>query len=137
MARHRFSFGLLQASISKADIRDLLTGKPTPEAPRTIIDVLATVDRLPFHMQARSEFEYVGQKPLSDGFSSGPVKEFRAAVVRSLMGQRMQIGVNLLFVSGYKARRRSCSRCRAKPRPSSAWSAFRTVLRGCLHLVSL
>jgi hypothetical protein len=101
MARHRFTFGLLQASLSKADARDVLTGQPTPEAPRTIVDVLGTVDRLPFRLQAKSEFEYVGQKPLGDGFVSVPVKEFRAAVVRSLLNRRMDVGVNLLIARGY------------------------------------
>src|SRR5271156_2393028 len=33
-ARHYFRFGLLQASFSKADARDLSDGTPTPEAPR-------------------------------------------------------------------------------------------------------
>lgn len=74
LLRHRFSFGLVQASISKADARDLLTGEPTPEAPRTIINVLGTIDHLPFRLQARGEFEYVGQKPLGDGFTSVPFK---------------------------------------------------------------
>ena len=99
--RRRFNFGLLQASISKADARDVLTGEPTPEAPRTIFDALGTIDRLPFRLQARSEFEYVGQKPLGDGFVSIPVKEFRAALVRSFMNQRLEAGLNLLIASGY------------------------------------
>src|SRR5271168_4752674 len=60
-ARHYFRFGLLQASVSKADARDLSDGTPTPEAPRLIVDGLATLDRfLPFHLRARGEFEYVG-----------------------------------------------------------------------------
>lgn len=46
-ARHYFRFGLLQASISKADARDLESGLPTPEAPRTIVDVLGTTNKLP------------------------------------------------------------------------------------------
>jgi hypothetical protein len=40
MARRYFPFGLLQASVSKADARDLDSGLPTAEAPRTIVDVL-------------------------------------------------------------------------------------------------
>jgi hypothetical protein len=39
-ARRYFGFGLLQASVSKADARDLDTGLPTPEASRLLIDVL-------------------------------------------------------------------------------------------------
>jgi hypothetical protein len=65
---------ILQASFSKADARDVSTGEPTPEAPRTIVDVLGTLDRLPLHIQARSEFECVGAKPLGEGFNGVPVK---------------------------------------------------------------
>jgi len=101
MVRHRFNLGMMQASLSKADARDVLAGQPTPEAPRTIVDVLGTLDRLPFHLQARSEFEYVGQKPLGDGFVSVPVKEFRAAVLRSLRKERFDVGLNLLIAAGY------------------------------------
>ncbi len=100
-AQRYFGFGLLQASVSKADARDLETGLPTPEAPRTIIDVLGTVNRLPFGVQARAEFEEVGAKPLGDGFISVPVKEFRCALVRSFRDERMDLGVNFLIASGY------------------------------------
>jgi hypothetical protein len=99
--RHRFNVGMLQASISKANARDPLTGEPTPEAPRTIFDMLGTIDRLPFHLQARTEFEFVGQKPLGDGFVSVPVKELRAALVRSFLRPRLEVGLNLLIASGY------------------------------------
>jgi len=51
-------------SFSKADARDLSSGDPTPEAPRTIFDVLGTIQKLPFHLEARGEYEYVGPKPL-------------------------------------------------------------------------
>ena len=66
-----------------------------------IVDVLGTLDRLPFQLKARSEFEYVGQKPLGDGFVAVPVKEFRAAVLRSLHNQRIDLGLNLLVACGY------------------------------------
>jgi hypothetical protein len=101
MVRYRFNVGFLQASISKADARDVLTGEPTPEAPRTILDVVGTMDRLPFRLRGRSEFEYVGAKPLGDRFVSVPVKEFRAALVRSFIDRRMEAGINLLIASGY------------------------------------
>lgn len=100
-ARRYFGLGLLQASVSKADARDINTGLPTPEAPRTIVDVLGTINRLPFYLQARAEFEEVGAKPLGDGFVSVPVKEFRGAVVRSFFKERMDLGVNFLIASGY------------------------------------
>lgn len=99
--RRQFSAGMFQASFSKADARDLSTGEPTPEAPRLIVDALATLDRLPFHLQARSEFEYVGAKPLGDGFTGVPVKEFRAALLRPFDNGRMSLGLNLLIAGGY------------------------------------
>ncbi|MDQ2777283.1 MAG: TonB-dependent receptor [Acidobacteriota bacterium] len=100
-ARRYFGFGLLQASVSKADARDLSTGLPTPEAPRLIVDVLGTFNKLPFGLQARAEFEEVGVKPLGDGFVSVPVKEFRSALVRSFLKNRMDLGLNFLIASGY------------------------------------
>lgn len=101
LVRHRFSFGMMQASYSKADARDLLTGLPTPEAPRTIFDALGTVDRLPLHLRARGEFEYVGRKPLGDGFDSRAVGELRIAVMRSFLNEALDVGFNGLVASGY------------------------------------
>jgi hypothetical protein len=100
-ARRRFGAGLLQASVSKADARDLSNGAPVPEAPRLITDVLATIERLPFHVQARAEFEEVGRKPLGDGFVSVPVREFRAALVRGFDHGKVQAGVHFQLASGY------------------------------------
>ncbi|HEX4773246.1 MAG TPA: TonB-dependent receptor [Bryobacteraceae bacterium] len=100
-ARRYFDWGLLQASVSKADARDLDSGLPTPEAPRLIVDVLGTVNRLPFGLQARAEFEEIGAKPLGDGFRSVPVREFRGALVRSFLQHRMEAGINFLIASGY------------------------------------
>lgn len=100
-ARHYFRGAMLQASFSKADARDLSTGEPTPEAPRTILDVLGTLDRLPLHIQARGEFEYVGAKPLGDGFVGVPVKELRFALLRPFANGRMSLGMNLFVASGY------------------------------------
>ena len=101
MARRYFPFGLLQASVSKADARDLDSGLPTAEAPRTILDVLGVVNRLPFRLHARAEYEGVGRKPLGDGSSSVPVREFRGAVLRSFLNERMDVGVNFMIASGY------------------------------------
>jgi len=96
-----FRGAMLQASFSKADARDLSTGEPTPEAPRTILDVLGTLDKLPLHMRARSEFEYVGAKPLGDGFTGVAVKEFRLALFRPFADGRMSLGLNLFIGTGY------------------------------------
>jgi len=104
-----FSYGSLLATFSKADARDLDTGEPTPEAPRTIIDLLGTIQKLPFRLQMRGEFEYVGTKPLGTGClpdlnaecTGTPVKEFRGAVVRPFMNGRLTAGVNFLIAGGY------------------------------------
>jgi Carboxypeptidase regulatory-like domain len=108
-ARQNFRFGSLLATFSKADARDLDSGEPTPEAPRTIFDLLATIQKLPFRLQARGEFEYVGTKPLGTGClpnlnaecTGAPVKEFRSAVVRTFMNGRLDAGLNFLLARGY------------------------------------
>jgi len=100
-ARHSFRAGLLQASVSKADARDLADGTPVPEAPRLIVDVLGTLDRLPFRLRARAEFEEVGSKPLGDGFVSVPVREYRAALMRPFMNGKLDAGVHFQVASGY------------------------------------
>jgi hypothetical protein len=92
---------MLQGSLSKADARDLDEGSPTPEAPRTIIDVLGIWNRLPLGIRARGEFEYVGAKSLGGSFRGVPVKELRGGLVRSFQNERMDIGVNFLIASGY------------------------------------
>jgi hypothetical protein len=109
-ARHNLSLGFLQASISKADARDLDSGEPTPEAPRTIFDLLGTIQRLPLHMQAKGEFEFVGRKPLGTGCDprnpiaecvGTSVKEFRAALVRPFLSGRLDAGLNFMISRGY------------------------------------
>jgi hypothetical protein len=107
--RRNFSQGSLLATFSKADARDHDTGEPTPEAPRTLFDLLGTIQKLPFRLQARGEFEYVGTKPLGTGClpnlnaecTGTPVKEFRGAVVRPFLNGRMNVGVNFLIASGF------------------------------------
>jgi hypothetical protein len=100
-ARRYFRGATLQASFSKADARDVSTGEPTPEAPSTILDILGTLDRLPLRLQARGEFEYVGAKPLGDGFTGVAVKEFRLALFRPFAAGKMGVGMNLFIGSGY------------------------------------
>jgi hypothetical protein len=107
--RQNFRYGSLLATFSKADARDLDSGDPTPEAPRTIVDLLGTVQKLPFRLQARGEFEYVGTKPLGTGClpnlnaecTGTSVREFRGAVVRPFMNGRLDAGVNFLIAQGY------------------------------------
>ena len=108
--RRNLGLGTLQASFSKADARDLDSGEPTPEAPRTIFDLLGTSGKLPFRLQAKGEFAYVGAKPLGTGCdrlnlkaecTGIPVKEFRGALVRPFFHGRLDAGVNFLIASGY------------------------------------
>ncbi|HVH88179.1 MAG TPA: hypothetical protein VM912_15770, partial [Terriglobales bacterium] len=108
--RRNFALGSFQTSISKADARDLDSGGPTPEAPRAIFDFLGTVQKLPLHLDAKGEFEFVGRKPLGTGCDLGnlsaecvgtPVKEFRGALVRSFLDNRLDAGMNFLIARGY------------------------------------
>jgi hypothetical protein len=108
-AKQNFREGSLLATFSKADARDLDSGQPTPEAPRTLFDLMGTIDLLPLHLQARGEFEYVGAKPLGPGClpdltsecTGTPVKEFRGALVRPFKNGRLDAGVNFLIARGY------------------------------------
>jgi Carboxypeptidase regulatory-like domain len=109
--RHQFSsFGTLQAVFSKADARllgatidgALIPAQITPEAPRTIFDALATLDRLPLGFHGRGEYEYVGHKQLDlGGFEAIPVGETRLAMVRSFLNSRLELGVNGMLARGY------------------------------------
>ena len=108
--RRSFALGSIQTSISKADARDLVSGEPTPEAPRTIFDLLGTIQKLPLHLEAKGEFELVGRKPLGTGCNPGnpnaecvgtPVREFRGAFVRPVLNGRVDAGVNFLIAGGY------------------------------------
>ncbi len=109
--RHQFStFGTLQAVFSKADARLLgatIDGTPipaqiTPDAPRTIFDALATLDRLPLGLHGRGEYEYVGHKQLDlGGFEAIPVGETRLAIVRPFLNSRLELGVNGMLARGY------------------------------------
>lgn len=65
--RQRSANGPLQATFEQADARDLDTGQMTPEAPRLIGDLSWTYQKLPFHLQAKGEFEYVGRKVVGNG----------------------------------------------------------------------
>ena len=100
-ARRNFSHGFVQGLFARADARDRLTGEPTPEAPRLIWGFLGTMDRLPFHLLARGEYEEVGRKPLGDGFVAVPVREFRGALIRPFASKGIDVGVNFLIASGY------------------------------------
>jgi hypothetical protein len=76
-AKRRRDWGFLQASYSQANATDLELDQPVPEAPRLIVDALGQLDRLPWGLEGQGEFEYVGEKPLGDGFRAVPVREIR------------------------------------------------------------
>ncbi len=100
-ARRNFSHGFVQGLFARADARDRLTREPTPEAPRLIWDFLGTIDRLPFHLLARGEYEEVGKKPLGDGFVAVPLREFRGALIRPFQSKGVEVGLNFFLASGY------------------------------------
>ena len=99
--QRNFSHGAIYVSYAQADARDTQSGEPVAEAPRLIWDALGSYNRLPFHLQAKGEFEYVRAKPLGDGFVGVPVKEFRGALLRPFLDNRMAIAGNFLIASGY------------------------------------
>ncbi|MGO9775832.1 MAG: carboxypeptidase regulatory-like domain-containing protein [Terracidiphilus sp.] len=105
--RHSFSsYGTVQAVFSKADARlaasDTTPAMITPEAPRTIFDALATLDKLPLGLRGRGEYECVGHKLLDvGGFEAIPVGETRLALVRAFLNGRLELGVNGMLARGY------------------------------------
>jgi len=83
-------------------------GTVVPEAPRTIFDALSTLDRLPFGVHARAEYEYVGHKFLDVGnahhpeqYEAIPVGETRIALMRSFLEGRLALGADGLIARGY------------------------------------
>lgn len=116
-ARRYFGFGSLQGSFARADASERHTGTPVPEAPRLIWDVLATVDRLPFGVRTRGQFSYVGRKPLGDGFTAVPVRQYRGAVVRSFARQRVDVGVNFLLADGFAGQTVETLQLAGEPEP--------------------
>ena len=99
-AQRNFSRGSFYVSYAQADARDRVTGEPIPEAPRMIIDAVGSLNRLPFHLRLRGEYEFVKAKPLGDGFTGTPVHEIRGAILRPFLEDRMSIAVNFLIAHG-------------------------------------
>lgn len=100
-ARRRFSRGSVQASLARATAINPLTGEDVPEAPRLIWDLSGTINALPGSFRATGEFEWVGRKPLGDGFTASPLREIRGSLTRSFGDGRMDAGVRFLLASGY------------------------------------
>jgi hypothetical protein len=114
--RQTLANGSLEATFEQADARllDVVISSITPEAPRLIGDVTGTYRKLPFRLQAKGEFEYVGRnvvgtscdasQPLTGGtgYCVGvPNKEFRLALARPFSDGRINVGVNVLIASGW------------------------------------
>ena len=117
--RQTLAYGSLEATFEQADAR--LAGTSfsiVPEAPRLIGDLIGTYQKLPFHLQAKGEFEYVGKKVVGNGcnenrYLSGdpnalneyclgiPNKEFRLAAARPFLDGRINVGVNAMIASGW------------------------------------
>jgi hypothetical protein len=100
-AQRNFTHGAIYVSYAQADARDSQTGEPIPEAPRFIWDTVGSLNKLPLRLQIRGEYEYVRAKPLGDGFTGVPVTEFRGAVLRPFLENRMSIAANFLIARGY------------------------------------
>jgi Carboxypeptidase regulatory-like domain len=100
-AQRHFSFGFFQGTFARAQAKDRLTAHDVPEAPRLICDVSGTILRLPARLRASGEFEYVGRKPLGDGFTAVPVLEIRGSLTRSFHSELFEAGVHFLLASGY------------------------------------
>jgi hypothetical protein len=100
-AQRHFSFGSLQVTFARAQAKNRLTGQDTPEAPRLIWDVSATAFRLPARLRAAGEFEYVGRKPLGDGFTAVPMREIRGSLTRSFHNELFEAGIHFLLANGY------------------------------------
>jgi Carboxypeptidase regulatory-like domain len=117
--RQALAHGSVQATFEQADARLVIPSfSIVPEAPRLIGDLMGTYNKLPFHLEAKGEFEYVGRKVVGNGCSetsylSGdpnslnyyctgvPNKDFRFAASRPYMDGRINLGVNTMIASGW------------------------------------
>jgi hypothetical protein len=111
--RQSFSYGSFQATFEQADARDLVSGQVLPEAPRLIGDFVWTYQKLPFHLQAKGEFEYVGRKVVGNGCDENtpnaldsyclgvPNTEFRLALSRPFLDGKINVGLNMMIARGY------------------------------------
>lgn len=111
--RQGFRGGSLQATFEQADARDTSSGQITPEATRLIGDLVLTYQKLPFHLQAKGEFEYVGRKVVGNGCNESlpnnldaycygvPNQEYRIALARPFLEGKLTVGVNALIARGF------------------------------------
>lgn len=126
--RQRFAHGSLQATFEQADARltnTAVMGYPAgnsfsiiPEAPRLIGEIGRTYRDLPFKLETKAEFEYVGRKVVGSGCNENnflhrdpnaqyeycwgvPNKEFRLALARPFFEGRISVGLNMMIAEGY------------------------------------
>jgi hypothetical protein len=116
-AQRNFSKGSIYLSYAQADARDRSTGRPVPEAPRTIIDAVGSLNQLPWNLRVRCEYEFVKAKPLGDGFTGKPVNEFRGAVLKTFMENRTSLAVNFLIATGYTGQTTETLQLPGEPQP--------------------
>lgn len=116
-ASRHFSAGYLQFSFARANATDRRTREAVPEAPRLIWDATGTWRRLPLHMRAQGEFEYVGRKPLGGGFTGVPVREIRLSLLRSFAQGRWNAGINTFLGNGYTGQTLETLQLAGEPAP--------------------
>ena len=122
--QRNFSHGAVYVSYSQADARDTQTGEPVPEAPRMIWDAVGSENQLPFHLQARGEFEYVKAKPLGDGFVGVPVQRFAERYCGRFSKTACPSGLTFCSPAATRARQRRQWLCQLILFPSNGSSAF-------------
>lgn len=94
------------------------------EAPRLIGGISGTYDKLPFHLRTKAEFEYVGRKVVGTGCNESAYlaagndltsqnealalyclgaanKEFRLALARPFLEERINVGLNMMIATGF------------------------------------
>jgi hypothetical protein len=108
--RQTFGAGWFQATFEQADPRELDSGQVTPEAPRLIGDLLGIYEKLPFHVQVKGEFEYVGRKVVGNGCNESDPKQTEFVLLRS-SGQRVSAGSDPFICTRKNQCRRHYNAC--------------------------
>jgi len=134
----------------------VLPGNPRsviPEAPRLVGDVVGAYRKLPLRLEAKAELEYVGRKVVGTGcdeaayYADGggtlgtsnpalslyclgvPNKEFRLALARQFLENRLTVGLNAMWAHGYTGQTEENFACATFPSndcpaqlPDGAWT---------------
>ena len=100
-AKRRFSFGALESSFARATAVQRDTRENVPEAPRLIWSIAGLTNRLPLRLQARAGFDYVGRRPLGEGFTAIPIRTLRSSFQRPFASGRVDAGLRLQWGGGY------------------------------------